>query len=85
MRFNIITLSLTVGIFWGGATLLIASANLIWPSYGTAFLELIASIYPGYHVGASPSQVIIAAVYGFVDGAIGGGLFGWLYNLLSRW
>ena len=84
MRFNLTALALTVGLFWGGAILLVASANLIWPSYGQAFLQLAASIYPGYHPVASVREIIVGTAYGFVDGAIGGWLFGWLYNLLSR-
>jgi hypothetical protein len=84
MRFNLTALSLTVGLFWGGSLLIVALANLIWPDYGQAFLDLAASIYPGYHAGTTIWQVIIGTLYGFVDGAIGGALFGWIYNLLSR-
>lgn len=84
MRFNVTALSITAGVFFGGAILIVASANLIWPDYGRAFLELAASIYPGYRSVASFGQVIIGTIYGFVDGAIAGAIFGWLYNLLSR-
>ena len=48
MRMDIKALSLTVAIVWGGSILLIGLANLIWTSYGVAFLEVAASIYPGY-------------------------------------
>ena len=85
MRFNVTALSLTSGLFWGAAILIVASANLMWPSYGRAFLELAASIYPGYHPGANIGSVITGTLYGLVDGAIAGAVFGWLYNLLSRW
>lgn len=84
MRFNITALSLTAGIFWGAAVLIVASANLVWPGYGQAFLQLAASIYPGYHPGATIGPVITATLYGLVDGAIAGAVFGWLYNWLSR-
>ena len=84
MRFNLTALSLTVGLFWGAAILIVASANLIWPSYGRAFLDLAASIYPGYHPGPTVGSVITGTLYGLVDGAIAGAVFGWLYNLLSR-
>ena len=84
MRFNLTALALTVGLFWGGAILLVASANAIWPNYGQAFLQLTASIYPGYHPVASVREIIVGTAYGFVDGAIGGWLFGLLYNLVSR-
>jgi hypothetical protein len=47
------------------------------------FLQLAASIYPGYRGGASFGQVIIGTLYGLVDGAIGGAIFAWLHNWLS--
>jgi len=84
MRFNVIAMALTVGLFSGAALLIVASANLMWPSYGRALLELAASIYPGYHPGPGTGPLITATLYGLVDGAIAGAVFGWLYNLLSR-
>lgn len=84
MRFDITALALTVGLFWGAAILIVASANLIWPSYGRAFLDLAASIYPGYHAGSGLGSVITGTLYGLVDGAIAGGVFAWLYNSLTQ-
>ena len=84
MRLNVTALSLTVGLFWGAAILAVGSANLMWPSYGRAFLELAASICPGYHPGPGSGPLITATLYGLVDGAIAGAVSGWLYNLLSR-
>jgi len=84
MKFNLTALTLTSGLIWGGAVLMVALANLIWPSYGRAFLDLAASVYPGYHPGAGVGSVITGTLYGLVDGAIAGAVFGWLYNLLAR-
>jgi hypothetical protein len=84
MKCNVTALTLTAGLFWGGAILLVALSNLIWPGYGRAFLELTASIYPGYHPGSGAGSVVTGTLYGLVDGAIAGAIFGWLYNLLSR-
>lgn len=84
MKFNISALSLTIGLFWGVSILVVGLANLAWPGYGRAFLDLAASIYPGYRAGASIGQVAIGTLYGLVDGAIGGAVFGWLYNWLSQ-
>lgn len=84
MRFNVTALTLTSGLFCGAAILIVASANLIWPSYGRTFLDLAASIYPGYQPGAGVDSVITGTLYGLVDGAIAGALLGWLYNLLAR-
>ena len=85
MRINVIAFSITAGLFWGSSIIITGLANLIWPPYGQAFLELAASIYPGYHAEPTIGQIITGAVYGIVDGAIAGFLFGWIYNLvLSR-
>jgi len=83
MRLNITAFAFTCGLIWGGAILAVGLANHAWPGYGRAFLEVCASIYPGYHAGGSVGQVIVGSLYGLVDGAIGGLVFGWLYNLLS--
>jgi len=83
MRLNVYALALTAGLFWGSAILVVAVANLAWPNYGNAFLDLASSIYPGYHPGASIGAVITGTLYGLVDGAIGGAVFGWLYNAMS--
>ena len=82
MKLNIGALAAAVGLFWGGSILLVGVSNLIWTGYGSAFLQLAASIYPGYSGTASFGQVIIGTLYGLVDGAIGGAIFAWLYNLL---
>jgi len=83
MRFNITALAVTAGLFWGGAILIVASANVIWPGYGQAFLQLAASVYPGYDPGTSFGPVVFGTLYGVVDGAVGGALFGWIYNAMS--
>ncbi len=84
MRFNVIAFSITTGLFWGVSILITGLANLMWPLYGQAFLELAASIYPGYHAGPTIGQVITGTIYGIVDGAIAGFLFGWIYNLVLK-
>lgn len=84
MQFHVIAFSITAGLVWGAAILLVALANLIWPSYGNAFLALAASIYPAYQPGANVGYIILGTVYGFVDGAIGGAVFAWIYNVVSR-
>ena len=70
-------------VIWGGALLCVGLANLLWAGYGQAFLNLMASVYPVYEAGASIGQVMLATIYGLVDGAIAGLIFGWLYNRLA--
>ncbi len=84
MKLNITALALTAGLFWGAAVFIVALANLAAPGYGAAFLELAASIYPGYQPGAGAGSIIVGTLYGLVDGAIAGAIFGWLYNLMAQ-
>ncbi len=84
MKCNVLALASTVGMLWGGAILIVGLANLIYPSYGRAFLELAASIYPGYRAGSGLGSVVIGTLYGLVDGAGGGAVFAWVYNLLAE-
>ena len=80
MKFNLRAMALAGGVFWGGAILVVALANLMWPGYGRAVLEWVASVYPGYHPESGIGSVVTGALYAFVDGAVAGALFGWLYN-----
>ncbi|MEE9597086.1 MAG: hypothetical protein V3V96_09940 [Acidiferrobacterales bacterium] len=84
MKLDIKGMAITLGLVWGAAVLLVGIANLIWPNYGQAFLELVASIYPGYTAGAGVGQLIVGTLYGLVDGAVGGAVIAWLYNLFAR-
>jgi len=82
MKLAIRPLTITCAILWGGSVLLVAVANLLWPPYGARFLELLASIYPGYTGESTFGAVVNGTLYALLDGAIGGFIFGWLYNLL---
>lgn len=81
MKLSVKGLALTLGLVWGILGMfLVGLCNVIWPTYGAAFLEVMASIYPGYHGTPSFGQVIVGALYGIVDGAVAGAIFAWLYN-----
>lgn len=83
MKLNVKALATVGALIWGIlGMLLMGIANLIWPSYGRDFLQVMASVYPGYHATRSIAQVIVGALYGCVDGAACGAVFGWLYNRL---
>jgi len=81
MRINAVGLAVAAGILWGGCILFIGLAELAWPAYGRAFLDLAASIYPGYDAGRSMGQILLGTVYGFADGAVGGLVIAWIHNL----
>lgn len=73
-------LGLAAGILWG-ISMFALTILAIFTGYGTAWLELMASIYPGYTISWVGS--ILGLIYGFLDGFIGLYIFGWLYNKLN--
>ena len=83
MRLHLCAFSITCGIFWSLAILAVALANMMWPGYGNAFLDLVASIYPGYQHAPALGSVVTGTLYGLVDGLVGGAIFAWLYNLVA--
>ncbi len=85
MKLDIKALAITLGLVWGIlAMCLTGIANLIWPGYGAAFLEAMASLYPGYTPGAGFGQVVVGTLYGLVDGAVAGAVLAWLYNRFAK-
>ena len=80
MRLNIKATAFSLGILWGAAVLVTGLANLAWTGYGTGFLQLLASIYPGYKASGSFGDVIIGVLYALLDGGVFGLVFAWLYN-----
>lgn len=85
MKLDVKAMAITFGLLWGvGAMFITGMANLIWPGYGAAFLDVMASVYPGYTPGGGFGQVVSATLYGMVDGAIAGAILAWLYNRIAR-
>jgi len=83
MKLNTKALALASAILWGLAMLLMSLANLIWGSYGQ-FLQIMSSVYPGYHATRSIAEVIVGTLYGAGDGLVGGAVLAWLYNQFAK-
>ena len=77
-------LAYTLAALCGGSVLLIGLANLSAPEYGREFLELLASVYPGYTAERTFESVLIGTGYALVKGAALGWVVGWLYNRLAQ-
>ena len=84
MKLSLRALVLTGALLWGGAVLFCGIANLICPAYGAAFLQVVSSIYPGYHATRTLGSVVVGTLYAILDGALCGLLLGWLYNRFAR-
>lgn len=84
MKLSVKGLAAAIAFLTGGCFLFVGLLELAFPGYGGAFLDLGASIYPGYHGPDGVGSVIVVALYGLVDGAIGGAVLAWLYNWATR-
>ncbi|HEY2376091.1 MAG TPA: hypothetical protein VGH98_08970 [Gemmatimonadaceae bacterium] len=83
MQLNLKGMAIAFAIVWGAAVFLCGLAHLIWPSYAGTFLDVIASIYPGYHAGGF-GEIVIGTSYAVVDGAAWGLVVAWLYNRFAK-
>ena len=80
MRLSEKALAMVAAVLWGGCILFVGLVNMAIPTYGTEFLRMMSSIYPGFHATRTLADVAVGTIYGLVDGAIGGYLLGFLYN-----
>ena len=80
MKLDVKAMASTIGLVWGAAMLLTGVAYVISGGYGEAFLDVMASVYPGYHASSNFGDVIVGTLYGLLDGAVGGAVIAWLYN-----
>jgi hypothetical protein len=85
MSIRIRTVSLTFAMFVSILMIVVGLARLVSEDYGQAFVDVMASLYPGYTGTANFPQVIIGALYGALDGAVVGTVLSWLYNQCSKW
>ncbi len=83
MKLNTLALALASTILWGAAMLVMTLANFVSGSYGQQFLQLMASVYSGYHATRSIAEVVVGTLYGAVDAFICGAVLAWLYNHLG--
>jgi len=84
MRLSAKAMALALGLLWGGGVAVAALVHLANPSYGGAFLDVVSSIYPGFHSARSMGDALLGTAYGLIDGAVGGFIFASLYNMFTR-
>lgn len=84
MKLNVMRLGSTLGIVWGMMAFLTGIGNLALHGYGTAFLKVLESLYPGYTLGKwGFGGVIVLTLYAALDGFVLGVVIAWVHNLLK--
>ena len=81
MRLDWKAFALTCGMLWGLCLFLVTWWLLAFGG-SRSEVEWLGNFYIGYNV--SPIGSLLGLGYGFVDGAIGGAIFAWLYNRLAK-
>ena len=79
-RLSVKALAMGLGVSWAACALFTGWASIF--GWGTKFVEMMSSVYIGY----TPTFLggIIGAIWGFVDGAIGGVIIALVYNVIAR-
>jgi hypothetical protein len=80
MKLNVKAFALTFGVWWG-AGLFFLTWWLMAFDGASGDPTFIGRLYRGYTV--SPIGSVIGFVWAFFDGAIGGAIFAWLYNIFA--
>ncbi|MBX3388880.1 MAG: bacteriophage holin [Phycisphaeraceae bacterium] len=79
MRLNIKATALAFGLVWGLGIFVLAWWIMAFEG-ATGEITFIGHVYRGFNI--SPLGSVIGLAWGFADGAVGGLIFAWLYNLL---
>ncbi len=79
-RLDVKGLAVGLGTSWAACMLFVGWAAMF--GWGGKFVEVMSSVY----IGFEPTLVggIVGALWGFVDGAIGGLLIAVVYNAVTR-
>lgn len=64
----------------GGGMFLVALGDLVFPGYGGAMLDMMASVYPGYDGPDGVVSAMVLGLYAALDGAVGGAVVALVYN-----
>ena len=72
---------LAFGILWA-AGVVFMGLTAMFCSWAQPFVDMLSPLYVGY--SATVAGVLIGAIWGFLDGFIGGAVLAWLYNKLAK-
>lgn len=81
MRIDVKAFGLACGIVWGSGLFLIPMWLMLFGAEGLP-IQVLGEVYIGYSF--SIAGAFIGAIWGFVDGFIGGAILAWLYNTFAK-
>jgi len=79
MKLDIKAFSLAFGLIWGFGLFCLTWWIIAFDG-ATGEATMIGHVYRGFKI--SPIGSLIGLVWAFIDGAIGGAIFAWLYNFI---
>ena len=68
MKLSVKASAITLAIVFGLGVFVVALLNRFFVGYGNAFLQTVASIYPGFHPGGMRAG-LVGTAYAALDGA----------------
>jgi hypothetical protein len=80
MKLNVKAFALACGLIWGLGLMMLTWWIMLFEG-ATGEGTLLGRLYRGYNISFTGS--IVGLVWAFFDGAIGGAVFAWLYNLIA--
>ena len=80
MKLNVKAFALACGLIWGIGIFFLTWWVIAFDG-STGEVTCIGRIYRGYNI--SPAGSFIGLIWALLDGAIGGAIFAWLYNLIT--
>lgn len=84
MQLSLKGTAIASGLLWGCGIFVAGLLNLTNANYAGAFLQVMSSLYPGFHASHAFGDVIVGTLYGVLDGGFAGLIFAWLCNRFSR-
>jgi len=81
MNLNIKAMAIAFGLVWG-ISLFVITWFIILLEGSSDTTTFIGKFYIGYSL--TPVGSLIGLMWGIIDGAIGGVMFGWLYNKFNN-
>ena len=81
-KLNAWALATALGMLSSLAILIVSIIAIKSTDYLHNIVQFLSSVYIGYDL--SPIGIVLGMLWGFVDAAIGGLLFAWLYNKLAK-